>query len=217
MSIERYIAKKMRIKELLTNIFNQGNEQESSSLQLKNGEKIYRCNVLALILNKEVVGSLTNLLIDDGSGQIVVRSFEPNKCVEELQVGHPVLVIGRIRKYNEERYISPEIIKKVSPGWLKVRAIELQSEQNLIEPVAEVDQAEEIELKNNNTSETIETDDLLPLQKMVNLINKLDSGEGVLIEEIIEKSPIENTEVILEQMLEKGDIFQIMPGKVKVL
>ena len=37
------------------------------------------------------------------------------------------------------------------------------------------------------------------------------------MEDVIEKSSVEFTEKVLEQMLEKGDIFQIMPGKVKVL
>ena len=38
-----------------------------------------------------------------------------------------------------------------------------------------------------------------------------------MMEEIISKSPLNNTEQLLEKMLESGEIFQNSPGKVKVL
>ena len=48
------------------------------------------------------------------------------------------------------------------------------------------------------------------------LIKELDPGEGVPIEVIIEKSDLEDAEKLLKKMLEKGDIFQNQPGKVKI-
>ena len=58
---------------------------------------------------------------------------------------------------------------------------------------------------------------LLPRQKIAQLIKEMDDGKGVLIEDLLEKSPIQETEQVLGQMLESGEIFQILPGKVKVL
>ena len=58
---------------------------------------------------------------------------------------------------------------------------------------------------------------MLPIQKLTNLIKELDTGDGVLIEEVISKSPLNDTEQLIEKMLENGDIFQNLPGKVKVL
>ena len=49
------------------------------------------------------------------------------------------------------------------------------------------------------------------------LIKNLDTGEGAGIEELIEKSPLEQTEELLERMMKNGDVFQNMPGRVKVL
>ncbi len=53
--------------------------------------------------------------------------------------------------------------------------------------------------------------------KIRELIKELDQGEGALIEEVKEKAKVEKVEELLEKMLEKGEIFQNLPGKVKVL
>ena len=57
----------------------------------------------------------------------------------------------------------------------------------------------------------------MPTEKIIHLIKELDSGDGALIEDVIERSPLDETNKLLETMLEKGDIFQSQPGKIKVL
>ena len=60
-------------------------------------------------------------------------------------------------------------------------------------------------------------EEILPAEKMMSLIKELDRGQGVLIEELIEKSPLKETELLITKMLENGEIFQNAPGKVKIL
>ena len=80
---------------------------------------------------------------------------------------------------------------------------------------------EEIIEKEDNTeeeiSDNVKEDILLPIEKIKKIIEEMDTGDGVLIEEIISKSPLNDTEEVIEKMLEAGDIFQNLPGKVKVL
>ena len=38
-----------------------------------------------------------------------------------------------------------------------------------------------------------------------------------MIEELISKSMLNDTEQLIEKMLENGDIYQNLPGKIKVL
>ena len=97
------------------------NGEEHNYLQVDD-QKISRINLIAAIVRKEKIGTITNMLLDDGSGKIIIRSFEENKKIEELKVGDVAIVIGKVRAYNQERYISPEICKKVNPLWLKLRA-----------------------------------------------------------------------------------------------
>ncbi|MBI2102838.1 hypothetical protein HYT55_03295 [Candidatus Woesearchaeota archaeon] len=226
-------------------------EQEPNYLKIGEEERIYRVNVIAVIINKEKIGMITNLLLDDGTDKIVARLFEESKAIRTGEVGDVIQMIGRIRLYNEEKYISPEIIKKIDSLWLKIRKEELKkigwekyTQKEVSHPV---EQEKPKEKKNKKIREESkederekeqspqktktepkppETSDLglitavkeeLSYEKLVKIIKELDRGQGVFIEEVIEKSPLNNTEQIIQRMLESGDIFQNQPGRVKVL
>lgn len=295
----RHIAIKTTANQLCEGKYIQEDEQNPNYLLTLGGRKIHRLNLMATILSKDKNGQITSLLVDDGTGRITTRFFEESNIVNQLNIGDSILIIGRIRMYNGEKYISSEIVKRIEAKWLKVRYLELKDTiienqaskqlnrdsdttngdinasdngnegsnndvnkftdaKNGKQPVIEEtnqsqtehsaggkksqDSAikEEIDIvdatggdkfkeknhqkhedKNNEeedqTLDIGETDRTLPFQKISELIKELDTGEGVLIEEVIEKSVLENTEQVVEKMLENGEIFQIAPGKVKVL
>ena len=249
-SFIRQVAYKIPIKEIHRGDFIKENEDTPNYLLTSDEKKIYRLNLIGIIINKELVGSITNLFIEDGTGNIIVRSFEENKYVETINVGEIILVIGKVRVFNDQKYISPEIIKKTTANWLKLRSIELKEYQKEIiinspSKIVKENEKPKISISNSKTEEIkkeipkipseehlIETNSILnnelfdeeivedvalPFQKINSLIKELDKGEGVLIEEILEKYNIENTENIIKIMLQNGEIFQIQPGKVKVL
>ncbi len=238
-NFERQIALKTTIKELLSGDYIQEDENTPNYLLSKSGTKIYRCNLMAIILGKEQQGSITNILVDDGTAKITLRSFEKNEILENLEIGAAVLIIGKLRIYNQEKYLSSEIVKKIDPLWLKMRALELKGlievKNEIVDDKKEVVADEIVKDKDNKETaveeittenetkieeekETVsEEAELLPVQKLTNLIKELDTGDGVLIEELISKSPLNETEQLIEKMLENGDIFQNLPGKVKVL
>ena len=204
-------AIKILIKDILEGYLTQENNEGLTFLQTTS-KRIHRINLIGVVVKKEKIGSITNVFVDDASGKIVIRFFEENKSTEKISVGDVIVVVGKIRSYQEEKYISPEIVKKVAPLWLKVRSLELslseekESKEDL--PIEKVEEEKVLEKKEVS---------LLPFQKIAKLIKELDQGEGVLIEEIIEKSSLQETEQILDKMLETGDIFQNLPGKIKVL
>ena len=231
--IPRQVAIKTTIQNLLLGEYIQEKENEPNYLLTNTNQKIFRINLIAIVLSKEKQGAITNFVIDDGTGKIALRSFEENKTIDSLNIGNSILIIGKIRTYNQEKYISPEIIKLIDAEWLKLRSIELKhlisNQQNtpLPKEVKKTDEkienedstlennTEEIDIVDHSINQTNEL--LLPIEKITKLIKELDAGEGVLIEEIISTSQINETEKLLEKMLENGDIFQNSPGKVKVL
>lgn len=243
----RYCAVRVFIAELLSGELVTEPEQ-GIFLYTTSGEKINRVNVMGAVLHKETVGTITNLLVDDGTGKILVRFFEESVVLQNIMAGAPILIVGKVREYNGERYLSPEIIRQVSALWFKARLLELLPRKNFSEtaPRKNVEPKEKpteliLEVvnkpilpkeflnkkgseKNVDEQEEIEVEEVgeivsegLPFQRIASLVKELDSGNGVLIEEIIEKSPVKETEQLLQKMLEKGEIFQITPGKVKVL
>jgi len=238
--IIRATAIKTAIIEIIRGEYIQEKEQNPNYLKTVDGNIIYRINTLGIIASKDRVGSMTNLLLDDGTGQIALRFFEENVLLEKINLGDVVLVIGKVRIFNEEKYVYAEIIKKSNPDWLKVRLAELNQKINHLkskeienqklekdipikkekkkrihnQPEKPIEEEVVEEIANEPI---IENSSQLPIDKLLQLIKELDKGDGAPIEDIIEKSTVDDPEKILEKMLEKGDIFQNQPGKVKVL
>src|SRR3989338_4301314 len=244
-SFFRFPATKISVLDLEEGEYIEEKEHNPNYLLIKEHQKIFRINVIATLVHKEMKGSISSMLVDDGTGKIVMRIFEENKAALNLEVGDVIEIIGKVRVYNQEKYIFPEIIRKVNPLWLKVRYLEMRSgspvvSNNIQNSEKEISNSKKIELQKEKNIKEIspladpipakaeetafqvideeieENDPLLPLEKLSKLIARLDQGEGVLIEEVIEKSPLEKTEELLEKMLENGDIFQNQPGKVRL-
>ncbi len=217
---QRLPSTELCIREIVGSSYVQDEVSAVNYLLTVNKKRVMYINVVGNILRKEAVGSITNFWIDDGTGQIVVRFFEEHKKAKELDVGDIILVIGKPRVYNEEKYISPEIVSKVNPSWLKVRSLKLQKNNTIVSgdfPASPAVKVNESEIKEEIIGEKEDQKGVLPVEKMVKLIKELDKGIGAPIEEVLEQSPLVDAEQILKRMLESGEIFQNSPGKVKVL
>ncbi len=248
MKNQRQIARKIILGTIINGEYIIEKEQEPNYLRMLPDLKIYRVNVIAIVVSKEKIGMITNLLLDDSSEKITARIFEENKAIRNVDIGDCIQLIGKIRIYNEEKYLSPEIIKKIDPLWLKIRNVELkkkmeqknESDLKLVkinqneerkkkekkserkQPSIKLEEEREKTNSSENQNKEKETlknveDFSLPSEKIIKLIKERDKGQGVFIEELIEKSSLDGTEKIIERMLENGDIFQNLPGKVKVL
>ena len=222
----RQTAIKTTIQEINHSTFVNTDPELPHHIQTLRHGKVFRVNLIGIIIQKEKVGSITNMLIEDQTGQMVARSFEELAYLKQVKVGDFVVIIGKVRMYNNEKYISPEIMKATSAAWLKVRMLELQGmveldvkKEEISPSIVEEKIVETIEkpIIEEISEETKEQEKLLPIEKITQLIKKLDQGEGVLIEEIIEQSILDDTEQLIEKMMESGDIFQNQPGRVKVL
>lgn len=198
---KRQIAYKLNIADLLNNGFVKDG-LSAGYLQLKN-ISVSRVNVIATLVYKSEQDANPIGIIDDGTGKIMLRAFDNRGILSKTDVGDVILIIGKIREYNNERYLIPEIVKKLdNEGWVNVRKFEVsQSEVTNVS----IDTKTPLEVAANNSYEEIYL-----------LIKNLDRGEGVAIEEII-KSSDKGSEAIINRLLENGDIFEVRPGKLKVL
>jgi RPA family protein len=210
-SSKRQVAYKVEIADVLNNNYVK-EEGWLPNYVAVGDKKVSRVNLLGVIVSKnfqEEGAASQNFILDDGSGRISLRFFEPGASVD---VGDVVVVVGRPREFGAERYIVPEIIKKIiEPKWVKVRKLELALEKQKTfqkkEPVAE-------EL-------SVETEDLVddsnPLTKIISIIKELDAGAGVGFEEISVKLGTGDADAFVKKLLEQGDIFEVKPGRYKVL
>jgi len=200
---KRQTAYKIRIKDILNSMYIKREGFNPNYLEIS-GKKISRVNVIGVVVQKSVINNFKTVVVDDGSGEISARIFENDALLENIQIGNVILVIGRPREFASEKYVLIEIIKKIETDWAKVRKLEL----NLDIKTANID----------FKSERLQSEIVIesPKNKIIKLIKTLDEGEGVLVENIPVNSN-EDIDKIVSVLLKEGDVFEVKPGKLKVL
>ena len=64
------------------------------------------------------------MTVDDGSGQIKIKAFgEDSEKLKNINHGQTIIIIGLLRYFNNEVYISPEIVREQDPKYLVLRKI----------------------------------------------------------------------------------------------
>ena len=196
----RQVAYKMRIADLLNGEYIKREGWQPSAVLLGDRE-VSRVNIVATVVAKPE-GYLA--LIDDGTARIALRSFEARDY--HIDVGDVVLVIARPREFNNERYLMPEIVRRIeNPKWIELRSLELG---NHTEP-----SGDNIEpAKSQDTTSPAESF----VSKVCGLLRKLDTGSGADYQEIVQTLGAQ-AEATIESLLKSGEIFEIRPGWLKVL
>ncbi len=227
-SQKRQIAVKTRIIDLLKGKYIKEAGWMPNYILTEKGEKVSRINLIGVIVTDPIIDiSYRSILMDDGSGRISIRAFQENKMFDNLNLGDPVFIIGRPREYNGQFYVFPEIIKKIhNKKWIEVRKLEL--EQKTHEKVQIKDaQPESINVPKEEKVEIVEekieegkkdTGNEQDISKKIyDIIKNLDKGDGVDYEEVITKSGSVDAEKIISLLLKEGEVFEVSPGKLKIL
>ena len=207
---KRNVAYKLRINDILIGKPAMDNER-FSFLELGD-KKIIRVNLIGNIVDRYEAGienvnedgkKYIFLTLDDGSGQIRLKIFgDEVEKLREITPGKTVIVIGTLRNWNNETYISPEIVKEADPRYLLIRKLETEKEKIVnARPIAK----EQV---------------LAVKDKILNLIKQEEERGGIDIEELnlkfSEISPLLISQEI-QKLLEEGIIFEPRPGKIRYL
>jgi RPA family protein len=207
---KRQTAYKVAIKDIISGKYVKEEGWLPNYIQTEDGLKISRVNLICYIVSEDNDANFNSIIVDDGTGKIAVRSFENQDFFQDVDIGDLVLIIGRPREFGNEKYVIAEIIKKIKDKrWIDVRKLELRQKKKFS------DRGEtNVKQDNNLKEEVIKTTNM---EKIYNLIKELDDGDGIDTEDVIKKVNIDNAELIIKSLLEQGDIFEITPGRLKVL
>src|SRR3989338_1459640 len=170
-------------------------------LELDN-KQVVRVNIIANIVDKfiqEGEKKFASITLDDASGQIKIKTFgEDIKKFSQFNQGDTVLLIGLLRHWNNEIYVTPDIIKKRDPTFLLIRKLELEAEQPAIIPKEKLTQLKD---------------------KIIQKIKDAEKEGGIEIEKIIlelkEQPSTINQEI--KKLLEEGMTYEPRPGKLRYL
>ncbi|MCK5107288.1 MAG: hypothetical protein KAQ83_01035 [Nanoarchaeota archaeon] len=196
---------------------------------LINGKKVSRINVIGICVSANDGGK--EFVLEDKSGRIPIRSFEDNDY--KVNIGDIVLVVGRPREFNDERYVVPEIVRFADRNWFRLRELELVSLDNafgttsesqhlkndvstmkLVEGIISSKVKEEVFDKKEKKIQEDIIKSVTDPDDVMRQIKLLDSGDGADYEELLAKL---GDGKIIKMLLEEGEIFEIKPGKIKIL
>lgn len=203
---KRNVAYKLKIGDILIGkpIMIQ---EKFQFLELGN-KKIVRVNIIGNIVDKyQSEGEKKYLFftLDDGSGQIHLKIFGDDlEKFKEFQQGETVVVIGVVRHWNNENYITPEIIKEQNPKYLLVRKLELEKQRS-----------------ESSENKPLEKEQIKALKdRILDKIKNSEKDGGIetekIITEIIDVSP-ETIRQEIQKLLEDGMAFEPRPGKIRYL
>jgi len=199
-TMKRATAYKLRIGDILAG--KQILEGDKFNFLELGGKQIIRVNVVANIIDKfesEGEKKYLSFTLDDASGQLRVKVFGDDvDRFKEIGQGQTVMIIGKLRYFNNELYVLPEIIKQQDPRYLLVRKLELEKEK----PV-EVNKEEVKAVKD----------------QIIEMLKKAEDNGGIdtdkLIMEIKASPDIINQEI--QKLLEEGLAYEPRPGKIRYL
>ena len=198
--MQRATAYKLRIGDILAGKII--SEQERFNYLELGSKQVIRVNIMANIIDKyEGTGEKKYLsfTLDDASGQLRIKMFgDETLKFSGIQQGNTVMVIGKLRFFNNELYILPEIIKPKDPRYLLVRKLELEKEKP-----KQVSREESRAVKD----------------QIIDMIKKAEPEGGIdtdkLVMELKASPDIINQEI--QKLLEEGLAYEPRPGKIRYL
>ncbi|MHA1131180.1 MAG: OB-fold nucleic acid binding domain-containing protein [Candidatus Helarchaeota archaeon] len=206
-------------------------DEVSNYLQTQIGIRVSRVRILGTIVNKWIPSSdsertpQATIIIDDGTATIRIKAWKDNITIfEDVEIGDIVDIIGHVRKYEEEIYITPELIKKIEdPNWELVRELEI------IECIERIKSGQRFQeyssptsgelTKNAEITGSDKTEKSIFKDKIVELIRNLDDGVGVSVLLLKEQANIPEIDFhnAIMELINEGTIYQPNSGKYKIL
>ena len=198
MAFQRQIAFRLNLADLFVTPF-QKEENAPGYLDVL-GQKVKRVCIMGTVVGKFVSDdtNYASLTIDDSTETIRLKVWRDDTNlvdkVSEINVGDTVDIIGRVRMYNDELYISPELVVKVEdPNAFISRKLEIIKLKKIL-PTLNLEGDEE---------QASGGDALSLIEKGFNTLEKM-KGNSDLTEEDIK------TQIL--SLMDRGDIYEPKKG-----
>lgn len=180
-------------------------------------KKVLRVNLIALVVNVYTSPNYSSLQLDDGSGNIRLKVWnEDVPMLENFAIGDLVLVVGKLNNFNDETYIRPEVVKKLNDlAWAKLRKLELTKQ------FGQVEKSEILQKDINIVQEETVQEAVPPSnENRGKVVLALESfPDGVEMEDLFKKIELDEkqVELVIDDLLKEGEIFQPRPGVFKLV
>ena len=244
MEKKRLNSVKTRIKSIATGRYIAQDGMNPNYVLTSYGTRLARVRILGTVVDKFVAesGKFASVTIDDGTDTIRVKAFSTLSIFDKVGSGTDVDVIARVKEYQGEIYLAPEIITVVEdPNFALLRELELRTQNTLLEhkrklvmenrnQAADLGELQRIMKERHGlqpeeveaivqSGETPEEPANNNKESLLTLIEKMDEGSGCDYTELLKAAglPEDVVEAAVNELLEEGACFEPRPGKIKKL
>jgi RPA family protein len=198
----RGTAYKVTVKALLQADYIQREPPHPNYLRIYN-EEVTRVNIVGIVVQT----TSHEVVIDDGTARITAKLFNDNLTTKNVDPGQPVLLIGRPRVHKDTLYLGAEILNALNTkDWVAFRKKEIKQLYTETEPTPQTQPPQKPKDKQLNYSEAI-----------IQAIDELDDGDGAPTDKVLEQVNDDRGEQHIQSLINEGEIFELRPGKLKVL
>ena len=234
--IERQTARKVRIWDIMNGTFEKKEGFEPSFVKTEQGEEISRARILGTVVSKFITedGNYASVTIDDGTDTIRLKVFKTTKPLDSLELGDVVDVIGKVREYEGETYVIPEVARKTeNPNFELLRRLELvhkergaKKAKDFVEKSKAKDPDEikkDIEKQGleKHLVETFMTGEKEGKEKSIlkkEILEAIESSsDGIVYSELAKKVKAKETDLesAIDELLNDGICYEPSPGKIR--
>lgn len=243
---KRITTAKTRIRPVIHGKFLRGEGFNPSFVLTSLGQKLSRVRIIGTVANRFVSesGKFASITLDDGTETIRVKVFNAVSMLEDINEGDNIDMIGKVKEYQGEIYVIPEIIQKIeNPNLEILRELEINNQKKELErrkrtimdyksQVSDLSELtrimdERFGIKTEEVEAILQTDDIEKSEeetsdtkkKILDLIENLDQGNGCDYAELLEVSGLSEDiiESAVNDLLSEGICFEPRPGKIKKL
>ena len=208
MFTRRLTAYKVNIKDIVDSVLHK-REDGPDYINLKE-LKISRVNLMGVVVHKFISedGNYAAFTLDDSTETIrckVFASYSEDMIdkLRDVKEGEVLDIVGRIREYNEEVYISPETIVKVdNPNSEILRKLEVTRFKSMIDEIKRAEQEEPTVTPKKGTT---------PEDRILGLIDRGVKRFNDLVKESgFNEDVCKDT---LATLLSRGDVYEPRKGE----
>lgn len=198
---KRNVAYKYRVGQIITGKpVMEGDKLKHLDID---GKQVVRINLIANVIDKYIQDGekkFASITVDDGTGQLKIKTFgdDIEKLVPYNQ-GDTLLIIGLARSWNNELYLTPEIVKKKDTTYLLIRKAECEADLPKV----------------TNPGQRAALKDTL-----LTLVKDAEKDQGIDIEKMILELKEHHPSLInqeIKKLLEEGMIYEPRPGRLRYL
>ncbi|MCJ7816936.1 MAG: hypothetical protein MUP55_03715 [Candidatus Aenigmarchaeota archaeon] len=206
MPMERMTAKKIKVADLTNGRWVKNEGLEPSFIVTPAGEQVSRARIMGTVVSKFVSEdeNFASITIDDSTDTIRAKTFKTVKPLDVIRIGDIVDLIGKVREYNAEIYIMPEIVRKIiDPNIEILRRLELLAKSK--------------KLQESGAPQIVSAkEDRAALKKKVTEVIESEKT-GVSYSKILEmvQAPETQIESVVNELLEEGICYEPTPGKIR--